>query len=385
MTDLTAIIPPLPDLWWAEPCAGSGNILRQMPVDRRIGWDINPLDNGVYGIIQADYTMQRLDPNHKWVVLTNPPFRDRGATTLFEWAARQSCVVAIGLVAPHYFQRHTVQNRLNPHFHRVHRETLPLDSFLREGQVKYVPTIFEVWVRRSTMRDQMVVRTEHPDWLWLGARRIDEADVWMQNRGEAGLGEIKSPDNLGCNQGARPDWHWFIKEVRPGTIERLKRIDWKTVGLPTVTIPRLNKDEVVAAYIAAHRDPESPDYDPPHRSAGEDIATALIPPPPPPAAPSEALAADPDSHPDLEWIPLRRGHDEATVWIGRRGPNVGRVLDGTKQVPPISSDYHALRCKAPAMAILQSIAWRSLADGGTLSKHTVSHEYTRVKLGSPTT
>src|SRR5260370_33984170 len=43
---MTLLPADLPDLWWAEPCAGSGNILRQMPAERRIGWDINPHDNG---------------------------------------------------------------------------------------------------------------------------------------------------------------------------------------------------------------------------------------------------------------------------------------------------------------------------------------------------
>ena len=77
---------------------------------------------------------------------------------------------------------------------------------------------------------------------------------------------------------------------------------------------------------------------------------------------------------------MRRGYDEATVWIGRRGPNVGKILDGTKQVPPNPGDYYALRCKAPAVAILRSIRWRVLVPpGGTLSKQTISREYRKAK------
>src|SRR5258708_5122806 len=104
---MTIIIPPLYDLWWAEPCAGSGNILRQMPAERRIGFDINPQDNGEFGIIQADFREQLLDPTHKWGVLTNAPFRKMpgdkqgGPQRVFAWAADQSCVAFIGLIAPH--------------------------------------------------------------------------------------------------------------------------------------------------------------------------------------------------------------------------------------------------------------------------------------------
>jgi hypothetical protein len=85
---MTLLPADLPDLWWAEPCAGTGNILRQMPAERRIGWDINPQDNGEFGIIQADYREQLLDPIHKWGVLSNPAFGNNLATS---WAARKPC------------------------------------------------------------------------------------------------------------------------------------------------------------------------------------------------------------------------------------------------------------------------------------------------------
>jgi hypothetical protein len=376
---MTTIVPQLPDLWWAEPCAGSGNLLRQMPADRRIGWDINPLDNGECGIVQADYQRQLLDPSKKWCVLTNPPFRNQGPLTLFTWAAQQDCVVVIGMIVPHFFQRHTTENKLHPYFHRIHREVLSPDSFLRNGQKKYSPAIFDIWTRRDYMRDVVVVRTEHPDWAWLPTKQIGEADYWMQWYG-VGFGDIKRPDKLGKIDD--PSWHWFIREIRPGTIDRLKRLDWPSVGYPTVTTPRIHKPEVVRAYCAAYGEPEAPDYNPENRGAGENVVAPEAPAPTSPEAPSEAPAtAEPDSHSDLEWIPMRRGFDEATVWIGRRGPNVGKILDGTKQVPTIPCDHYALICTPPAVAILRSIPWRSLAVGGTLSKHTISREYTRAKLG----
>ena len=194
----------------------------------------------------------------------------------------------------------------------------------------------------------------------------------MQSFG-VGFGDVKDPNDLGKTQ--EPSWHWQIKEVRPGTGERLKKIDWQKVAFPTVTIPRLHKDEVVAAYIAEYGEPED-------GGSGEDAAAPEAPAATPPKAPFEAPGtAEPDSHSDLEWIPMRRGFDEATVWIGRRGPNVGKILDGTKQVPTIPGDHYALICRPSAVAILRSIPWRSLAIGATLSKHTISREYTRAKLG----
>jgi len=49
-------------------------------------------------------------------------------------------------------------------------------------------------------------------------------------------------------------------------------------------------------------------------------------------------------------------------------------------VPTISGDYYALRCTAPAVAILRSIRWRVLVSaGGALSKQTISREYRKAK------
>jgi DNA polymerase III delta prime subunit len=372
------------DLWWAEVCAGSGNILRQMPVDRRLGWDLTPLDNGALGIVQADYTKQRLDPSRRWIVFTNPPFgrqpgdKEGGVQTLFAWAAGQNCVEAIGIIAPHWFQRHTAEKRLHPYFHRVHREVLAPDSFLRDGQKRWSPAIFDVWVRRGYKREPMFVRTLHPDWEWLPARQIAEADCWMQNWG-VGFGEIKDPHNLGKIQ--EPAWHWFLKERRPGTVQRLKRLNWREVAYPTVSTPRIHKSEVVAAYIAKYGDSEAPDYNPEDGAAGDNVAAPKAPAPTPPAAPPETpAAAHPDSHPDLKWIPRRRSFDEATVWIGRRGPSVGKLLDGTKQVPRTPADFYPLRCDAPTEAVMRSIRWRGLVSpGGALSKQTISREYRKAK------
>jgi hypothetical protein len=254
------------DHWWCEPCGGTGSFVRLMPADRRISWDIFPQDEGEFGIIQADYQAQRLDPAKRWVVLTNAPFskmeptdKQGGAQTCFQWAAQQDCVVAIGIIAPHWFQRHTVENQLDAMFHRVHREELSPDSFSRDGQKKWAPAIFDVWVRRDYPREPMVVFKHHPDWEFLPKSRIGKANVWMQNWGQ-NAGDIKHPDNLGRTND--PSWHFFIREIRPGTIDRLKAINWHEAAYATTASPRIYKHEIVSTYIRHYGDPDAPDYAP---------------------------------------------------------------------------------------------------------------------------
>jgi hypothetical protein len=279
------------DSWWCEPTAGSGNILRHMPAGRRIGFDLYPQDNGEFGIIQTDYRQQQLDPKHPWVVITNPAFSKPdpaiklgGCETAFAWAAQQDCVAAIGIITPHWFQGPRTENKLHPYFHRVHLEVLPNESFTHKGQVKYSPTIFTLWVRRPYPREQNVIRKTHPDWEWLPPKRVAEADAWMQMWG-VGAGDIKPPDNLGKTNDRAS--HKFIREIRPGTIDRLKAINWREVAYLCLSSPRLYPDEIVAAYIAAYGDPDVPDYDP--DAVGERSAT--------PAPPADEIFKESESEP----------------------------------------------------------------------------------------
>jgi len=65
-------------------------------------------------------------------------------------------------------------------------------------------------------------------------------------------------------------------------------------------------------------------------------------------------------HPDLTWVPRSRSN-EATIWICRRGPDIGDIIEavGTTKRP---EDYYGIRCSNDAVAILRSIRWREVLD-----------------------
>jgi hypothetical protein len=65
-------------------------------------------------------------------------------------------------------------------------------------------------------------------------------------------------------------------------------------------------------------------------------------------------------HPDLIWVPRSRSN-EATIWICRRGPDIGDIIEaiGTRKPP---EDYYGIRCSNDAVMILRSIRWRAVLD-----------------------
>jgi hypothetical protein len=66
------------------------------------------------------------------------------------------------------------------------------------------------------------------------------------------------------------------------------------------------------------------------------------------------------NHPDLIWVPKSR-FDEAAIWICRRGPDIGDIIEAIGITTP-AKDYYGIRCSAEAVAILRSIRWRDVLD-----------------------
>jgi hypothetical protein len=65
-------------------------------------------------------------------------------------------------------------------------------------------------------------------------------------------------------------------------------------------------------------------------------------------------------HPDLIWVPKSQS-DEATIWICRRGPDIGDIIEVVGMTKP-PEDYYGIRCSDDAVVILRSIRWRDVLD-----------------------
>jgi len=85
---------------YIEPSAGDGAFLKKLPVDRRIGVDIEPRYEG---IIESDF-LEWEPVNGKYITVGGPPFGHRGdlAVKFMNHASNFSDVVAF--ILPQYFE-----------------------------------------------------------------------------------------------------------------------------------------------------------------------------------------------------------------------------------------------------------------------------------------
>jgi hypothetical protein len=243
---------PADDLWWVECCAGSGNILQQMPPDKRLGLDINPL---APGIVQADFLRYELDATLTWVALTNPYFSNDGPTQIFNRAAAQN-VQFIGLVLPAHLRTDKAKwvNGLDPFYACIHDELLPKESFLRNGKPHDVPARFQIWVR-DTCREPLKERTEHPDLTWVPKSRSDEATIWICRRGPE-IGDII----VGTTK--PPEGYYGIR-CSADAVVILRSIRWREVldPLPIGHTPSMSRADIVRVYDEATKTSQPDDAD----------------------------------------------------------------------------------------------------------------------------
>jgi hypothetical protein len=203
---------------WLEPCAGNGAFYRQLPVDRRLGIDIDPQ---YPGIVEADFlTFDGFTPGVTYAAIGNFPWGENGVVKFFNRYA-DHCSMIASLVPLSFLRPHAI-NQLDRRFHLLHEEVSP------RGQPPIFATVFQIWARGDKIRDLIETLHDHLDFEFLARDRPDlreAADIVMRRIG-VNAGKILNPSDV-----PRPDTAHWIK-CRPGVdVEkvraRFRAIDWR--------------------------------------------------------------------------------------------------------------------------------------------------------------
>lgn len=134
-----------------EPSCGTGSFVKaaekifDLPI-ATIDIDETAAPNAEH-INFLDWTFIGFGTHGKLVVtLGNPPFGKNSslAVKFFNSAAKYSDVIAF--ILPLTFSKPSIVNRLDKHFHLVHFEELPKDSFIYKGKAKNVSCGFYIYV-----------------------------------------------------------------------------------------------------------------------------------------------------------------------------------------------------------------------------------------------
>jgi predicted RNA methylase len=133
-----------------EPSAGNGSFLTRIPTEKRIGIDISPEHEE---IIKQDFlTYTPSISSGKILVVGNPPFGRVSSLAIkfFNHASKWADVIAF--IVPRTFRRVSVHNKLNPNFHLIFDEEIPMEPCSFTPPMIWLNVVFR-YGRRKTQRE----------------------------------------------------------------------------------------------------------------------------------------------------------------------------------------------------------------------------------------
>jgi len=133
--------------FWLDPSVGEGAFFNLLPPDKRLGIDIAAK---VPGVVEHDFLTYRDFGDHCYFCIGNPPFTNGMAVKFFNRAARVSRYIAF--VVAKTFANPSIQRKLDRHFHLLATLPMPEMAFVYGGKEVSVPTIYQIWERRETLR-----------------------------------------------------------------------------------------------------------------------------------------------------------------------------------------------------------------------------------------
>lgn len=139
-----------------EPSAGTGSFYDLLPVNNRIGIDIEKFNGYHDEYIQADFlTWNPKNKEQKYIAIGNPPFGYRGWLALsFLNHAAEFCEY-VGFILPMSFQsegKGSPKHRV-PGMTLIHHEVLPDGLFVQStGDKTSVNTLWQIWKKGDGMK-----------------------------------------------------------------------------------------------------------------------------------------------------------------------------------------------------------------------------------------
>jgi len=234
-----------------EPSAGNGSFLNQIPGENKVGIDISPEHPTI--VKQNFFDFHPPIGKTNILVIGNPPFGRVSSLAIkfFNHAAQWANTIAF--IIPRTFRRVSVQNKLNDMFHLVYDEEVPTKPCCFSPPMM-VKCCFQIWEKKTTKRELVVLSTKHKDWDFLAFGPQDDhgqptpplgADFAIRAYG-GNIGEIKTNEL----EELRPkSWHWIKSNInKTDLITKFNKLDY-SMSKNTARQNSMGRGELVQLYI----------------------------------------------------------------------------------------------------------------------------------------
>ena len=142
-----------------EPSAGTGSFYKLLPIDKRIGLDLEPKYEGIRQLNFFDFKPEK---DKKYLVIGNPPFGRISslAVKFFNKSAEFSDCIAF--IIPRTFKRVSIQNKLDLNFKLIYNEDLPMKPCCFTPKMS-AKCSFQIWKKTDEKREKVIYDKTHID------------------------------------------------------------------------------------------------------------------------------------------------------------------------------------------------------------------------------
>lgn len=155
-----------------EPSAGNGAFISEIKTlsNNYRFYDIKPENEE---IVKTDYL--ELDEKFDFErihIIGNPPF-GRQSSMAIKFIKKSSFCNTISFILPKSFKKESMRKHFPLNFHLIFEHDIPENSFLIDGEISNVETVFQIWERKDFNRElpqklnpigfQFVNKNDNPD------------------------------------------------------------------------------------------------------------------------------------------------------------------------------------------------------------------------------
>jgi len=224
-----------------EPSAGTGSFYCLLPINKRVGIDLDPKGDG---IMKKDLFKYIPIKNKKYCVVGNPPFGKSCSTAVKFFNHLSEYADVIAFIIPRTFKRLSIQNRLSMKFHLIHTNDIPVKPCAFEPSTE-IKCCFQIWKKTPVLRLKIIHDINHDDFTFLKLN-CDKKIVDIAFRsGGSNIGKIvtKDIDNLVGNL-----WIYLISKIDINLlIDRFSKLDY-SMALDTVARPNIGQKDLIFLY-----------------------------------------------------------------------------------------------------------------------------------------
>jgi hypothetical protein len=148
--NIKTVIPDWQQYLWIEPSCGTGSFSNNIPaITKSITIDNDP---DVPAMLHMSFLDYKNDYDYNVLLFGNPPFGRQGALAkaFIRHGAKFTKIIAF--ILPRSFMKPSMYSAFPKKFHKIFERELPADSFIHDGIIRSVPTVFQIWKKEKVDR-----------------------------------------------------------------------------------------------------------------------------------------------------------------------------------------------------------------------------------------